>query len=38
MAGLGQFSLALDHPTSVSQTYAHVCIITFFHSVDILLS
>lgn len=38
MAGLGQFSSALDHPTWVSQTYAHVCIITFFHSVDILLS
>lgn len=34
LAGLGQFSLAVGHPTPVSQTYSHVQIIIFFHTVD----
>ena len=34
LAGLGQFSLAVGHPTPVSQTYSHVPIIVFFRSVD----
>lgn len=38
LAGLGQFSLAVGHPTPVSQTYSHVQITIFFHSVDTLPS
>lgn len=34
LAVLGQFSLAVGHPTPVSQTYSYVQIIIFFHSVD----